>query len=132
MISWEGTGASSSDGRTVASCPLRTRPRRRPVRCSLFGPIWPQERELIPFLRDAKAFPSPPNDEAAAMYAQGFAWAMQGIAPDVIERVRAMLPENLCTQLQAALAAFDARCERVWGPLKAGAARTPIPDPRGE
>jgi len=60
------------------------------------------------------------------------AWAMQDVAPDIIERVYAMLPENLCARLPAARAAFDARCERVWGRLKAGAARTPIPNPRGE
>jgi len=87
-----------------------------------------EEAELIPFLRDVKGFPPPPNEEAAAMYAQGFAWAMQGVAADVLEKVYAMLPENLCERLPAARKAFDARCERVWGSAKAGAARTPIPD----
>jgi hemerythrin-like domain-containing protein len=88
-----------------------------------------EEREIVPFLRASKAFPPPPNEEVAAMQAQGFAWAMQGIAPDIIERVSAMLPESVCTRLPAARAAFDARCERVWGRLQPGAARTPIPDP---
>ncbi len=87
-----------------------------------------EEREIIPFLRGAKIFPPPPNDDAAAMYAQGFAWAMRGIAPDVLERVYAMLPEVLLVRLPAARAAFEARCERVWGSAEAGAARTPIPD----
>src|SRR6185295_16946716 len=32
-----------------------------------------EEAEIIPFLREAKEFPEPPNDEVAAMYAQGFA-----------------------------------------------------------
>jgi hemerythrin-like domain-containing protein len=87
-----------------------------------------EEAEIIPYLRDMKAFPPPPNDEAAAMYAQGFAWAMQGVAPDVLDMVYAMLPENVFVRLPAARAAFDTRCERVWGSTKAGAARTPIPD----
>jgi hypothetical protein len=87
-----------------------------------------EERELIPFLRSMKAFPPPPNDEAAAMYAQGFAWSMQGIASDVLDRVYDMLPESLRTRIPDARAAFDARCERAWGSAKAGATRTPIPD----
>lgn len=87
-----------------------------------------EERELIPFLRDSKDFPSPPDDETLNIYAQGFAWAMQGIAPGVLEKVYAMLPEALLGKLPSARAAFDARCERVWGSAEAGAARTPIPD----
>jgi hypothetical protein len=62
------------------------------------------------------------------MYAEGFAWAMQGIAPEVLEKVCAMLPDILVTRLPAARAAFDERCERVWGSTKAGASRTPVPD----
>jgi len=87
-----------------------------------------EEAELVPFLRGAKEFPPPPNDEVAEMYAQGFAWAMNGIAPDVLEHVYAMLPENLRTRIRAARAAFEARCERAWGTAKAGSSRTPIPD----
>jgi hemerythrin-like domain-containing protein len=87
-----------------------------------------EEAELFPFLRAAKAFPPPPNDEAADLYAQGFSWAMHGIAPEVLTALGAMLPENLKTRLPAARAAFEARCERAWGPVKPGAARTPIPD----
>ena len=87
-----------------------------------------EEREIVPFLRDAKAFPPPPNDEALTLYARGFAWAMHGIAPDVLEKVYRMLPESLVARLPAARAAFEERCERVWGTARAGAARTPIPD----
>jgi hypothetical protein len=87
-----------------------------------------EEREIIPHLRSAKTFPAPPNDEALAMYAAGFAWAMQGIAPEVLEQVERMLPEGLVARLPAARAAFDARCERVWGSAGAGTARTPIPN----
>jgi hemerythrin-like domain-containing protein len=87
-----------------------------------------EEAELIPFLRQAKEFPAPPSDEVAAMYAEGFSWAMNGIAPEVLERVYDMLPEILRARLPAARAAFNARCERVWGSAKAGAATTPIPD----
>ncbi|HEU5072705.1 MAG TPA: hemerythrin domain-containing protein [Polyangiaceae bacterium] len=88
-----------------------------------------EERELIPFLRDAKTFPPPPNDEAVMQYAEGFAWSMQGIAPDVLEQVYAMLPESLRLRIPAACAAFEVRCERVWGSAKAGTTRTPIPAP---
>ena len=87
-----------------------------------------EEAELVPFLRDGTVFPPPPNEEAAAMYAQGFAWAMQGIAPHVLEKVCAMLPEALLSRIPAARAAFDARCERAWGSSKAGASTTPIPE----
>ena len=87
-----------------------------------------EEREIIPFLRGAKSFPAPSNEEMLAMTAQGFAWAMQGIAPEVLEQVERMLPKALVARLPAARAAFDVRCERVWGSAKAGAARTPIPN----
>jgi len=87
-----------------------------------------EEREIVPFLRGMKTFPPPPNDETAALYAQGFSWAMQGIAPDVLERVFEMLPEVLKSRLPEARAAFEARSLRAWGALEPGAARTPIPD----
>lgn len=96
---------------------------------ALLGPhLATEEAEMIPFLRDAKSFPPPESDEAAAMYAQGFSWSMEGIAPDVIDRVKEMLPPRLAAMLPEAVAAFAARSEAVWGPVKAGAARTPIPD----
>jgi hypothetical protein len=86
-----------------------------------------EEAELIPFLRGAKEFPAA-TDDVAEMYAHGFAWAMNGIAPEVLDQVRKILPANVVARLPAACAAFDARCERVWGTAKAGAARTPIPE----
>ena len=57
-----------------------------------------------------------------------FAWAMHGIASDVLERVYEMLPESVRAKLPAARAVFEARCERVWGSARAGAARSPMPD----
>lgn len=89
-----------------------------------------EEAELIPLIRGAKEFPVPPTDEVAEMYAQGFSWAMHGIAPDVLDEMYKMLPDGLRAKIPAARAAFEARCERVWGSAKAGAARTPIPDER--
>jgi hemerythrin-like domain-containing protein len=86
-----------------------------------------EERTIIRFLRDAKTFPAPPNDEVLAMYAGGFAWAMDGIAADVVEKVHAILPPAVVARLPAARAAFETRCQRVWGAIGAGAARTPIP-----
>jgi hypothetical protein len=90
-----------------------------------------EEAEVIPLLRPAKSFPPPATEAEADMYAEGFAWAMQGIAPDVLERVFTMLPEILLTRLPGAQAAFKARCDRTWGPLAIGASRTPIPSNNG-
>lgn len=87
-----------------------------------------EEAEIIPHLRDAKSFPAPATEEETAMYADGFAWASQGIAPEVLEKVYALLPGGLRSRLPAARAAFDARCVEVWGSARAGAARTPIPE----
>jgi hypothetical protein len=50
------------------------------------------------------------------------------VAPEVLEKVDAMLPESLRSRLATARAAFAARCQRVWGTISPGAARTPIPD----
>jgi len=87
-----------------------------------------EEAQVIPFLRAAKEFPSPQDDAEAELYASGFAWSSHGVAPQVLEQVFAMLPGSLTSRLPAARAAFDARCERVWGSASAGAAFTPIPN----
>jgi len=86
-----------------------------------------EEAHVPAFLRGAKEFPLPPGDEAAAMYAQGFAWSARGVAPEVLDRIFAMLPPAVTDRLPAARAAFEERCTRVWGPTTAGATRTPIP-----
>jgi hypothetical protein len=86
-----------------------------------------EEAEIIPFLRDAHEFPAPPDDAAAALYADGFAWAMHGIADDVAGAVCAMLPESIVRRLPAAQAEYAARLEAVWGPQPARASRTPVP-----
>jgi len=96
---------------------------------ALLGPhLALEESELIPLIRGAKEFPPPPDEAAADMYAKGFAWAMHGIAPGVLEQVYAMLPQVLREKLPAARAEFDARCARVWGALPPLASRTPIPE----
>jgi hypothetical protein len=87
-----------------------------------------EEERIIPHLRAARQFPAPANDAEAALYAQGFAWASHGIAPEVLAALDAMLPPVLAAKLPAARAAFELRCTRVWGPTKPGASRTPIPD----
>jgi hypothetical protein len=86
-----------------------------------------EEAEIIPHIRAAKSFPAPPDDSMAGMYADGFAWSSHGVAPDILAKVYELLPPVVASRLPAALAAFEARCEKVWGSAKAGAARTPIP-----
>jgi hypothetical protein len=86
-----------------------------------------EEANVIRFLRDAKAFPPMPSDEMLEMYAQGFAWASQGVAPEVLRQLDVMLPANLAARLPAARAAFQERCDHVWGPLAPLASRTSVP-----
>jgi len=74
-----------------------------------------EEQTITPYLRANKEFPAPADDAALAMYADGFAWSMAGIAPHVNARIEAMLPPGLRARLPAARAAFDERCVRVWG-----------------
>ena len=38
-----------------------------------------EEKHIVPFLRDAKAFPPPANEAELEMFAQGFAWSSHGI-----------------------------------------------------
>lgn len=78
-----------------------------------------EEAEAIPLLRGGAGFPPPSNEQEADMYAQGFAWSSGGIAPEVLAKVDAMLPEILTSRLPAARAAYQARWERTWA--------TPIP-----
>jgi hypothetical protein len=88
-----------------------------------------EEAHVPAFLRGAKEFPLPPTPEVVAMYAQGFAWASRGVAPDILALVDAMLPAPVREALPAARAAFEARCLRVWGPTTPTTSRTPIPSP---
>jgi hypothetical protein len=90
-----------------------------------------EEAHVPAFLRGATAFPPPATDEEAELYAQGFAWSSDGIAPDVLERVYAMLPANVTTRLPAARAAFASRCLRAWGPTPPSASRTSVPGQLG-
>jgi hemerythrin-like domain-containing protein len=87
-----------------------------------------EETHIVPFLREAKAFPPPTNEAELEMYAQGFAWSSHGIAPEVLEKLYELLSPELRAKLPAAREAFAKRCEAVWGTSVAGAARTPIPD----
>ena len=87
-----------------------------------------EETHIVPFIREAKAFPPPANEAELEMYAQGFAWSSHGIAQDVLDKIDELLTPELRAKLPAARAAFAKRCEAVWGTSMAGAARTPIPD----
>lgn len=87
-----------------------------------------EEAELIPHLRGARHFPAPASAEEAELHAQGFAWAIHGVAQDVVEQLLSILPDALREKLPQARQAYASRCERVWGSAVAGATRTPIPD----
>jgi hypothetical protein len=87
-----------------------------------------EEANVIPFLRGAREFPPPATEAEAEMYAQGFAWSLHGLAPEVVDRIYTLLPDILTSKLPAARQAFAARCQRVWGSAKAGASRTSVPD----
>ena len=86
-----------------------------------------EEANITPFLRDAKEFPVPADDAMADMYAQGFAWSMQGIATEVLNEVQKLLPNILLVKLPAAQAAFEERSKRVWGTYHVGSATTSVP-----
>jgi iron-sulfur cluster repair protein YtfE (RIC family) len=86
-----------------------------------------EEAEITPSLREGKEFPAPADEKMAALYAEGFAWSMQGIAPEVLGEVQKLLPEILLTKLPAARAEFEARSKRVWGKYEVGSATTPVP-----
>ncbi len=87
-----------------------------------------EEAEITPTLREGKEFPMPADENMAAMYAEGFAWSMQGIAPEVLDQVRKLLPDILLAKLPAAQAEFEKRSNRIWGTYEVGSATTSIPD----
>jgi hemerythrin-like domain-containing protein len=87
-----------------------------------------EEEHIVPFLRDARAFPAPATEAELEMYAQGFAWSSYGIAQDVLDKLYELLTPELRAKLPAAREAFAARCKAVWGTAAGGSSRTPIPD----
>jgi hypothetical protein len=88
-----------------------------------------EEAEVVPFLRAAKAFPPPSTDAEIELYAQGFAWACQGIAPEVVARLDDILPAPVRARLPAARSLFDAHFQALWGAdTQSGQSRTAIPD----
>ena len=86
-----------------------------------------EEAQVVPHLRGAKEFPTPGSEEEAAVFAQGFAWSSQGVAPQVLERLNDMLPATLQQRLPAARAAFAERWQRVWQGEAVTASTTSVP-----
>jgi hypothetical protein len=86
-----------------------------------------EEACIIPSLRNVRAFPPPPDEAAASMYAQGFAWSSHGVAPEVLSQVFAMLPDILSSRIPEARKKFEERCVRVWGSAQGGCSRTSVP-----
>jgi hypothetical protein len=63
------------------------------------------------------------------VFAQGFAWASHGIAPEVLQKVYAMLPADLAARIPAARAAFVQKHDSTWGPgAPNGTSHTCVPD----
>ncbi|HEY7374059.1 MAG TPA: hemerythrin domain-containing protein [Polyangia bacterium] len=87
-----------------------------------------EETHVVPFIREAKAFPPPANEAELEMYAQGFAWSSYGIAQDILDKLYALLAPELVAKMPAARAAFAERCKKVWGSAHGGSSRTPVPD----
>ena len=87
-----------------------------------------EEAEIAPFLRESREFPPVPDENGEKLFADGFAWCAQGIAPEVLEKVFAMVPAGVRERLPAAREAFAARCRRAWGTFEETASRTPVPD----
>lgn len=117
--------------RAFADLPAQLRPAVRVIGglgSLLHSHLETEETHVVPFLREAKAFPPPASEAELEMYAQGFAWSSHGIAPDVLEKIDELLTPELRAKLPAARAAFAKRCAAVWGSSVAGASRTAIPD----
>jgi hypothetical protein len=87
-----------------------------------------EETHIVPFIREAKAFPPPANEAELEMYAQGFAWSSYGIAQEVLDKMYELLSPELVAKLPAAREAFAKRCKAVWGTSAGGSSKTPIPD----
>jgi len=86
-----------------------------------------EERHVIPLIRAAHEFPTPPTPEVAAMYADGFSWSLHGLAPDVVDRVLERLPSNVKDLLPDARARFAASYARAFGAPFPAASRTSVP-----
>jgi hypothetical protein len=86
-----------------------------------------EEAKVVPNLRGAKEFPAPASEEEVALFAQGFAWSSQGVAPAVLERLSDMLPAKLRDRLPTARADFAARWQRVWPGEAVTASTTSVP-----
>ena len=87
-----------------------------------------EEQKIVPLLRGANTFPSPASDAEAEMYAEGFAWACHGIAPQVLAQVDKMLPASVTSRLPAARIVFTSKFESLWGTVGGGASTTAVPD----
>jgi hypothetical protein len=86
-----------------------------------------EESVIVPALRAAREMPAPTNEQEAELYAQGFAWSTQGVAPDVLEKIDDMLAPVLREKLPDARVAFEKRCAAVWGHYEVGATHTSVP-----
>jgi hemerythrin-like domain-containing protein len=63
-----------------------------------------EEARVLPCLRDAREFPAPATEAELDLFAEGFAWALHGIAPEVVASAHRLLPTALTARLPAARA----------------------------
>lgn len=87
-----------------------------------------EEAKVVPLLRGASTFPPPASDAEASLYAEGFAWACHGIAPEVLDQVNKMLPASVTSRLPAARIVFTKKFETLWGTAGGGTSTTSVPD----
>jgi hypothetical protein len=84
---------------------------------ALLGPhLRLEEDRIIPLLRGARQFPPVASPEELELFAQGFAWASHGIAPEVLEKVYAMLPPELSGAAARGPGGVPAEARRHLGP----------------
>ncbi len=86
-----------------------------------------EETHVIPLIRGANTFPAPATEAEVALYADGFAWSLYGLAPEVAAQLLEILPANVRAALPRARAAFEAAWIELWGAGLPQASRFSVP-----
>jgi hemerythrin-like domain-containing protein len=86
-----------------------------------------EEATIVPSLREAKQWPAPPDESFAPLFAEGFGWALIGIAPDVRDKLNSILAPSIVAHLPAAREKAIATWQKAWGDVPAETSTTSIP-----